>query len=568
MAIAAGSMFGPMAGGLVPMVIANAIFTLLFAASIQLALRGGRRQSALVGVLFALLIVAGQGYVQIGFALTAPVFAIVFVDRTGRWRQTLREFALAAGLGILIAGPLLVPLAHNWSEIAKDGDVTFARAQPLAFLPLNLVINDVEFYLGEALHKQPYPEFYLIFIGWIAVALALVGISSLVRRGQVRLLAFLCVYVVLIFWIASAIPFRWLYEHAESHEAIRTFASGVRTPSLISGMVVCPLLALGSMGLDGLLRRPRAEHRLRLSFGSPKDQPTGELMVDHRLIAVIVAVLALSQVHSFGREWLGTMPGPGEEIEPVLAALETPDLQWVQPPYGEMFWVPTAIERGYKIAFAEWPWGLRDRPLPSPELMVSRHVEPELTRVAQIDEGLTLYAAPPGHEYAAITHQDGTRTACTALGEGGNIDVSCTASQPGVLTIQEHRAAGWSARIGDEQTSIADVGAWLTVNVPAGAVDVSFRYRPWDVPAGIVLLIVGMLLAGFWLIWPRGMRTRTSVPPAALPLIHASQALPLASVYGASASSVVGKPSAVQESGTRHICLGADAEPNRACNIR
>lgn len=502
MAIAAGSMFGPMAGGLVPMVIANAIFALLFASSFRLTRGGGRRHAVLVGALFAMLIVAGQGYVQIGFAMAAPVFALLFLNRTQNWQVIGREFGLAAGLGILLAGPLLVPLAHFWPEIAKHSDITFARAQPLPYLPLNLVISDPAYYLDNALSRQPYPEFYINYIGWLAVFLAIVGVAVLVKREQSRLVSFFGVYVVLIYWIASAAPFRWLYNNAGSFEELRAFAAGVRTPSLISGMVVCPLLALGAIGLDALLRPPRPEHRLGLTFGDLQSNRPSHIPLDHRPIIVGLAILALFHVHSFGRNWISTAPMHIARDDPTLMTLDTPDLQWVQPPYGEMFWIPRAIQRGYKVAFAERPWDLKARPLPQPVLVVSRRPEEGLTTVQQLAESLWLYRAPPGNEYAAITHADGSRTVCVAHGEGGDIDVTCDAPQPGRLTVMENEAAGWQATVAGEDRSIAGTGPWLSVDVPAGSIDVRLRYRPWDVPVGIALMIVGLIVATFWLIWP------------------------------------------------------------------
>lgn len=501
MAVAAGNLFGPLAGGLVPVVVANASFTLVFAAAVQMARAGGRRLTMLTGALLALLVVSGQGYIQVGFALTLPVFAILIADREGRWRPVVREFLWAAGVGVLLAAPLLVPLAHFWPELAKPGDPGFTRSQPMSFLPLNFVIDDWDFYQGDALGKQPFPEWYLNFIGWPAVALAVVGLVVLERRGERRLPVFLGVYVLAVLWIASAAPFRWLYEHAEGYEALRAFVIGIRTPSLIAGMAVCPLLALAAVGLDGLLKRPSADRRLRVSLGR-----SSPVWVDHRVLVVTLAALALLQVRSVGRQWLGTVEVDAAEVDRVVTALETPGLEWVQTPYGESQWMTGAIDEGLKVAFFHRPWDWEDRPDPVPVLVASGSALPDLVAREQLDNGVTIYAASPPEEYAVIDHADGSETVCQARGKGGEIDVSCDALRPGMLVVREHLGPGWKAEVGGRGESLVEAEPWLGVEVPAGRVEVRLRYRPWDVPVGIGMMMVGVVVAGYWVVWPRGWR--------------------------------------------------------------
>lgn len=513
MAVAAGDMFGPLVGGLVPVVIANAMFALLFAAAVRLARGGGRRLTVLVGTLIALLAVSGQGYAQIGFLLALPAFAILIAGRDGRWRRITREFALAAGLGILLAGPLLVPLAHFWPHWTKLGDPSFSRDQPLRYLPLNFVIDDGAFYRNPLLGKQPFPEWYLNYVGWPAVALAVVGVAVLARRRQTRLAAFLGIYLIVVLWIASGAPFRWLFAHANAYPGIRAFAAGIETPSLIAGLAICPLLALATAGLDGLLRRPSPDRCLVLTLGTARSDRSPLLVVDHRLLVTIAAVLALFQVRSTGRPWLGTTPAPTSEIAQVLDALHTPDLQWVQPPYGEGTWITQALDQGYKLAFYHRPWDWNGRPNPTPVLVASRTDQPGLVLQAKLRDGLAIYSAPPGQEYAAIGHPDGSRTVCAARGEGGDLDVTCDAPRPGVLVVQEHAGAGWTTQVDGQARSLANAGPWLSVAVPAGHVRVQLRYRPWDVPAGVALLLCGLAIGGYWLVRPPKPATADALVP-------------------------------------------------------
>jgi hypothetical protein len=110
---------------------------------------------------------------------------------------------------------------------------------------------------------------------------------------------------------------------------------------------------------------------------------------------------------------------------------------------------------------------------------------------------MPLYVADTGREYAAVRHDDGTRTVCQAQGSGGHIDVTCDLPQPGTLTVKETRWHGWQAHRSGEPLALNPDAHWLTVELPAGEQQVALRYRPWDVWVGLALLLVGLALAGY-----------------------------------------------------------------------
>ncbi len=112
-------------------------------------------------------------------------------------------------------------------------------------------------------------------------------------------------------------------------------------------------------------------------------------------------------------------------------------------------------------------------------------------------EGANIHVATEGYEYAAVEHPDGTRTACVGEGVGGDVNVFCDTSQRGVLVVKENQWSGWRAEIDGEEVEF-ESGNWLTVSAPAGAHTYGFRYRPWDVKLGLVLLFVGILISGGW----------------------------------------------------------------------
>jgi len=112
----------------------------------------------------------------------------------------------------------------------------------------------------------------------------------------------------------------------------------------------------------------------------------------------------------------------------------------------------------------------------------------------EVVAGVQIVAAPPGQEYAAVQHAAGLRTVCSGHGTGGDIDVACNLPAPGVLTVKENAWSGWHATAANGKLPLLP-GQWLSVPLPAGTSTVRFRYRPWDVPLGILLCIAGGGLA-------------------------------------------------------------------------
>ena len=101
---------------------------------------------------------------------------------------------------------------------------------------------------------------------------------------------------------------------------------------------------------------------------------------------------------------------------------------------------------------------------------------------------------------------------CRATALGGNIDVVCLTTEPGTLVVQENQWTGWRAWRDGERIPL-EHGPWLEVEAPLGEHEYEFRYRPWDVVLGIVLTVVGIVLA-VWL-WVTGPRPQPEVEGSA-----------------------------------------------------
>jgi hypothetical protein len=174
--------------------------------------------------------------------------------------------------------------------------------------------------------------------------------------------------------------------------------------------------------------------------------------------------------------------------------LQTPDAQWVNTPYGEQFWIEPALQSGLKLGLGTQGWYWAGRPPPGAVTEALRGAAPAGTHLRGEVSGVPIYDAGPGREYAAVAGTDGSRTVCTATSTGGDVDVRCDAPHPGVLTVKENVWSGWGVRV-DGRPAALLAGPWLTVALPPGAHEVAFRYRPWDVPAGLVLCATGIVLA-------------------------------------------------------------------------
>lgn len=451
---------------------------------------GGRCMAVVLGITLASAIVAGQGYMQIGLACIAPLFLLLLPqDHAARWR-IVHHLAGAGGLALLLAGVFLVPFLHFLPQFGKYLDPEFRNLTPFFLMPLHLVIDDPDFYYTTALSKLPYPYLYTNFIGWIPVALALwAGYRHL--PAQRRMLIVLTLATVVALWVASGMPLVWIANHVPP---LANQMAAIRFHTVIAGLAIPPLLALAAIGVDRLMHV--AELRLHLALSRADEAPRG-VALDPRVLLVVPLLFALLQAYQFNGRWIATtqlLP----EVGPVLAAIRTPDMQWVNPPFGEHDFVEPAIGAGMKLSsgFRTWNWKDHKEPFPFREAD-RKGVQDGMQNVGMIGPVL-INAAQPGSEYAVVIAPGGKRTVCTANGLAGNIDVRCDTPEGGVLTIKENVWNGWNAQIGGVAATFLP-GQWMSINVPPGAQQVTLRYQPWDVVVGMVLTLVGVALAG-WLL--------------------------------------------------------------------
>jgi hypothetical protein len=506
MAVVAGHLAGRMELGGIELVISTASCALILPPLLAVTQSGSRRMAVVLGVVVAMAIVSGQGYMQIGLLGTAP--AIVLLWR-GEWSHLwliFRRYALALLIAILLASPFLVPFLHFSSQFAKPTDELFQSGQPLPYLILNLVINDRQYFYSTELDKLPYPYMYVNFIGWIPLALAIWGVVGGHRSRQERKhVLYLLTTAMLALILASDLVIPALAEHFSSPDMHQRLAS-IRFFSLFSMLAVPPLLGLATLGIDRIL----------------------QARVWWRWAITIPLVVALMQGWAFGREWVMAKENVFP-VEPVLDALETPDSQWIAlPPFLTHAYVEPAVRRGFKLTSLEHAWQWKHHSLPLPVREANDFKVPANMTQQEVVEGMPIYVSwEPERAYAAVVHGQGDdqdddqdddqpppapSTVCRAQSIGGTIDVFCETDREGMLIVKENWWHGWQvavARQDEDNQRLAWTPVephpriqWLTVELPAGSYAVHFRYRPWDVPLGVALSGGGMLLAGY--VWRRG----------------------------------------------------------------
>ena len=485
MAVVGGHLAGRMQNGMLVLVVSLVFASLLIPAILNLTMKPSRRSALVLGALFALVLLSGQGYIQVGLLLgVLPAALVYWIDKPSAIGHIFRRLLLAGLVTLLLSAVLWVPLLHMAPNLSKDGDPTLSHSQPLEYLPLNLVIRDQTFYDNPTLEKLPAPVLNILYIGWLPVVLAMVTVAwgGSTRNRQ---MAFFLMAIFLVFFFSSSTGMKAL------DKVVPGIAPYIRHPSLIAGIAVPLILGLAAWGLDLVLRADWLELRLRM-----KRMPDLNVNAIY-LIALIPVLISLRAAYDFAEKyyWMHSLPAEYPESIPVLT---TNSAEWVAPPFGEYLWYPTTLSRGMKLGNTFRPWRWKDRESPPPYVEGTRD-----SAVLESPDYVATYGGVhwmvhPQNAYAKVLLPSGEQVPCKAVSQGGNIDVDCQTAVDGVLVVTENSTPDWQVKIDSVGASLLP-GQWLSVSAPAGPHRFSFRYRPWDVWVGLTLALLGLVvvIAGF-----------------------------------------------------------------------
>jgi hypothetical protein len=476
-ATAGGHIAGRMEIGSFQTAFSTAMCSLVIPAIVALA-KGKRYGLPLLAITGASAVVSGSGYMQIGIVVgMAPAILFLLFEKDYSIRPLWKYLVIAVGVTFLLSAPLLVPWLNNSTIYIKDVEPNFVAGQPIGYIILNLFINDPDYYFTDTFWKLPYPYLYTLFIGWIPLAFWCFGLF-LGRKKDHRWIGFLVIGAITELVISST-------------EFLQTLAKyflpviALRNPPLIAGLAVPFILGVSAIGLDRLLKLNWPELILSQKNATIKSVST-------RWLLVIPLFFSIKASYEFSQIWVNKIV-PHPEVKASIEELHTPSDQWAHTPFGEHWFVAPAIAEGLKltVVFDTFRWEGYEYPeayLSAERFDASFFPEKEL--VAQ-HFGINIFLDETV-EYAYISHNEG-KTACTAAGSGGNIDVVCQDTPAGKLVVNEKMWPGWKAKIDGVPTDLVDA-QWLMVEAPAGTHTFTFRFRPWDVPLGIGFTIIGLAL--------------------------------------------------------------------------
>jgi hypothetical protein len=487
MVIVGGHLAGRMELGVFGVMFSTAACSLVLAGVVSVARNKHRKSVILLAAVAALALLAGQGYMQLGLLLgIAPAMVFLLFDRTFKISSLWKNYLLALGITLLLASPFLLPFMHFLPNFAKETEPAFKGAQSLAYVPLNLVIDDWDFYLSKALGKSPYPYLYTLYIGWIPVILALMGWMAKKSKDRV-ILHFILAGILFEFLIGSAVIFKWVLN-------IFPFVAGIRYSSLMAGLSVPLILALSAYGLEWLLTLDWPDFRLIFA----KNINPRQWGISLKWLLLVPLIYSLNSGYQFTKHTIFTIPA-GETIPSLLDSLETPSLAWVSPPFGEHFFIEPAVARGFKLSPGIMTFHWKDRNYPLALIEATRLGPPEgqVEHVVTLDE-INVYTRQD-IAYASVVSGD-QYTPCTASGSGGELMVLCDNKLPGRLVVKENMWTGWKAWMDGKRVDLKGE-RWLEADAPAGEHNYQFRYLPWDVPLGLALFVVGVVLS--ILVWRR-----------------------------------------------------------------
>jgi hypothetical protein len=320
---------------------------------------------------------------------------------------------------------------------------------------------------------------YMNYVGWIPILLAAVALR-LVPKENRRILLYCCLAISMMLFLGSGVPFQWLFKLMPEQ------AAAVRSSPVMAGLAVPFLLALGAWGLDLLLQR----NWPTVSLETTSDSFRPRFNTKYLFVAILV-VGSLLSVYEFSKGWLETLEQADEAYE-VVETVRTESAQWVAMPFGEHFWSPIAAEAGVKLTKLVRPSDWRGREAPEPYISASR--QPESSGTAVFSQHGVYVTRDVTNQYAYV--QAGAEVwPCGAVARGGHINVRCQGGSAGKLIVRENAWTGWTVRRDGERVALQREGDWLAAQAPAGEHIYQFRYRPWDAILGLMLTLVGVVLA-------------------------------------------------------------------------
>jgi hypothetical protein len=487
LAVIGGHLAGRMEGGLIGIILSTAMGALIVPATWRLLRVPNRKHSALLAVLISLVVLSGQGYIQFAMVIFLGVAFFLNPEKSIASRNaTWKSFGWAGIGGLLLSSILLIPLIRFLPHFIKPISQPFEFAQSLQYQPLNLIIADFEVYLNTTLGKIAFPAVFMTYIGWLPVAAAISAVFLWPKEQRRKLILF--VLPVILIYSFSAQEFgTFLGQQFEKPLII----SRLRFPSLMIGFAIPLILGLAAWGLDRISKTAVYEWRLKWDDDFTIKIPIAQLVL------IGLCLLNLKSVYEFSDSWLTLVEMP-PSLAIIADKLSEEETQWIEPTQ-DAFWNPYFMDEGLKGTrlLRPWGWGDRDNPLPQIQGFRSGDEKMTGTRIFTLDG--FRFNQMDELPYAYVHTVSDKIIPCQAESRGGNIVVACDIKTEGTLFIRENMWDGWQVSRDGSRVEFEDFYSdWMVVHAPEGKHTYEFRYRPWDVPVGAALSIIGLGLS-IWL---------------------------------------------------------------------
>ena len=503
MGAAGGYLTGRSIQGLVVAMTSLAAAAFILAAMFRLRRLPTRRSAALLGIVIGQLIVSGQGYVQIGMAMLAPIFLILLAGELNRWRLYLWRAAQALTIGILISAIFLFPFLRYYPSFEKELDPTFGSHQAFRFTVLNLVINDFNYFRADTpFDLQPFPGIYSNYLGWAVIIFAVIGGAVLWQKSKPRFFVLLLVAIGAL-WIGSGAPFEYL-SGSWAPTRLRNFGISIRNPAFIAQSAAPALIGIAAVGVDAGLRWTLSAPGSKSGLLSLRwFRQTFSLIV--RLATIGLLLIGLRNLNSGAEQWLFVTDVSPAQASTYLDVVKTDELAWVSAPLSGWGLQLISYDHNLKLSDGWRPWGIRGLSAIPPTYIAYR-VDGEGVPKDMEQVGTTEYASIFHSLYPNQYATSSSGGNCSAQGEGGHISIECDVPEAGTLTVQESAFDDWRAAVDGQPVGITNNNPWISVPIPAGVSMTELRYRPWDFWVGLTLTIIGIIAATVLLLLPHRFR--------------------------------------------------------------
>ena len=478
-----GLIAGRIAVGSIGLPLSLSFATLSFVYFLTWAHNPSRKNGILLSIIVSMLLVAGQGYMQIAFVVTLiPISMYLYALKKA---HAMAQIPWMAALVSALIAPFLLTFWANNAFFGKDTDLTLSSTQHIGFIMLNYIVDNLDFYNTAVLGRPAFPYLYSNFIGYPIVLGAFVAVLLAVIRHPIidkfiALIYLIFGSVVVVLVLASGDGQHWIMGFDIA--PLTQFVIGLRNLTLVTSYAGALLVLLAAICGDFLIRQLQTAIALiRVNTWVIKGHA-------HWLVVAVMTwhVLTLyaynKQFYQFSdqdsptllvAEFLKTQPIGGINVEANYQVFDI--MQTQKKMITQMFYPWLLINTS--------PTGTMYQLMSAPPNDMTTWQE-----LKRFDETWAIYkSTDTNQQYALHTSKNDALTPCTAQGTGGDMDVWCTTGTNGILRIYENNLDSWQAWVDDVPTDVISVNKFVAVPVTSGAHHIVFRYRPWYTILGLIV---------------------------------------------------------------------------------